>query len=83
MIDNALCLSLNRPGQGGIFEAKERVGHRLVTAIQTALGDKTLGSTPACKETRGVVSLPYLGFFALPREKVQFRLRRGVSLGKH
>ena len=23
----------------------------------------TLGSTPACKETRGVVSLPYFDFF--------------------
>ena len=51
------------PGMGGIFTVKERVGHRLVTTTQMALGDKTLGSTPACKETRGVVSLPYLDFF--------------------
>jgi hypothetical protein len=33
-----------------------------MTTTQMALGDKTLGSTPACKETRGVVSLPYLDF---------------------
>ena len=37
----------------GIIKAKERVGHRLVTTTQMALGDKTLGSAPACKETRG------------------------------
>ena len=43
---NALCLSLNRPGQGGLFEVKEQVGHRLVTTLQMAPGDKTVGSRP-------------------------------------
>ena len=33
MADNALCLSLNRPGQGGLFEAKERVGVGEVAAF--------------------------------------------------
>ena len=31
MIDNALCLALNRPGEGGIITAEERVGHRHMT----------------------------------------------------
>ena len=37
---------LNRPGQGGPFEVKEQVGHRLVTTLQMAPGDKTVGSRP-------------------------------------
>ena len=56
MIDNALCLSLNRPRQGGIIKVKEQVGHRLVTTTQ--IHDRRRCPT-ACKETRSVVSLPY------------------------
>src|SRR5271157_4046082 len=31
MIDNALCLSLNRPGQGGVITVKERLGRGVMT----------------------------------------------------
>jgi len=47
MLDNALCLALNRLGQGGIFEATERVGHRLVKKPAGAYRFLTLISSMA------------------------------------
>ena len=31
MLDNALCLSLNRPGQEGVITVKERLGRGVMT----------------------------------------------------
>ena len=41
MIDNALCLSLNRPRQGGIFEVKERLGRGVMTRLPVRLSKES------------------------------------------